>query len=67
MFQDLQAAWRQETELETQVEELTKQNREIEQEIEDLAPGGPGIEKRARQDLGWSKEGEIVIRIPDKK
>lgn len=66
-FHDLQAAWREEAELEAQVEDLVKRNSEIEQAIEDLAPGGPGIEKKVREDLGWSKKDEILIRISDKK
>ncbi len=66
-FHGLRAAWREEADLEAQVERLKEQNRKIEREIEDLAPGGPGIERKARQELGWSKADEIVIRIPDKK
>ena len=66
-FHDLSAIWNQELELETQVEELKRRNAALEDEIKDLAPGGPGIEKRAREDLGWSRPDEIVIRIPEKQ
>lgn len=66
-FYDLRAAWREEAELEVQIEELQQQNTALEQEIEDLGPGGPGIEKKAREDLGWSKENEVIIRIPEKE
>ena len=67
MFRDLWTAWREEAALKAQIAEIEKRNGALEQEIEDLAPGGPGIEKRVREDLGWSKKDEIVIRIPGKK
>ena len=66
-FHKLREVWRQEAELEAQVEDLKGRNAELEQEIDELAPGGPGIERRAREDLGWSREDEVVIRIPEKK
>ena len=66
-FHDLSQVWKQEAQLEAQAEELRQLNAEIEREIEELAPGGPGIERRAREDLGWSKKDELVIRVPNKK
>lgn len=67
MFRDLWTTWSEEAALKAQIDEIEKRNRELEQEIEDLAPGGPGIEKTVREELGWSKKNEIVIRIPGKK
>lgn len=67
MFRDLWTAWREEAALKAQIAKIEKRNGTLEQEIEDLAPGGSGIEKIVREDLGWSKKDEIVIRLPGKK
>ena len=56
-----------EDKLERQVEELSRENSELQQDIDNLGPGQFGIEKRARERLGWSKPGEVVIHVPDKR
>ena len=56
-----------EEELERQIEELNRENSELQQDIDALGPGQFGIEKRARERLGWSKPGEVVIHVPDKR
>jgi len=53
--------------LEHQIEELQQENSELQQDIDALGPGQFGIEKRARERLGWSKPGEVVIHVPDKR
>ena len=66
-FTDLRNAWAQEEQLNRRLETLREDNAVLEREIEDLAPGGAGIEKRAREELGWSRPDEIVINVPEKK
>ena len=56
-----------EEKLELQIEELEQENADLQQDVNALGPGQFGIEKRARERLGWSKPGEIVIHVPDKK
>lgn len=56
-----------EDKLERQVEELNRENSELQQDIDNLRPGQLGIERRARERLGWSKPGEVVIHVPDKR
>lgn len=56
-----------EDDLERQIEDLKQENSELQQEIDALGPGQFGIEKRARERLGWSKAGEVVIHVPDKR
>ena len=53
--------------LERQIEELNRENSDLQQDIDALGPGQFGIEKRARERLGWSKPGEVVIHVPDKR
>ena len=53
--------------LERQIEELRRENSGLQQDIDGLGPGQFGIEKRARERLGWSKVGEVVIHVPDKR
>ena len=57
----------QEAALEEEVMLLMEENEALEREIEALEPGNFGIEKRAREQLGWSKPGEIVVHIPEKR
>ena len=56
-----------EDKLERQIDGLMRENSELQQDIDGLAPGQFGIEKRARERLGWSKPGEVVIHVPDKR
>ena len=67
IFQDLRAAWGEERRLEAEIEELHRVNSEIEEEIGDLEENGARIEELARQKLGLAREGEVVVRLPDKK
>lgn len=53
--------------LERQIEELQRENSDLQKDIDTLGPGRFGIEKRARERLGWSKPGEVVIHVPDKR
>lgn len=56
-----------EDKLERQIEGLERENTELQQDIDALGPGQFGIEKRARERLGWSKAGEVVIHVPEKR
>ena len=53
--------------LERHIDELKLENSELQHDIDALGPGQFGIEKRARERLGWSKPGEVVIHVPDKR
>ena len=64
---ELRSSWREERELQQELQRLRDENVSIEDGIEDLSPDGAAIERIARQDLGWAKPGEIVIKIPEKK
>ncbi len=64
---ELRQSWRQESDLQHELQQLQEENAGIENGIKDLAPDGAAIERIARQDLGWAKPGEIVIKIPEKK
>lgn len=66
-FQPVAAALGAEAELERQIEQLQGENEQLSAEIESLKPGAFGIEKRAREKLGWSKPGEIIVHIPHKR
>lgn len=66
-FQPLAETLTKESELELQIESLKDENAALQQEIDDLMPGEIGIEKRAREQLGWSKPGEFVVHMPDKR
>jgi len=64
---ELRAAWRAEAALEEQVAALKADNDRLEQEIEELEHNGRRVEEIARGKLGYAREGEIVIRIPEKR
>lgn len=64
---DLRAAWRAEADLERQVAALKADNARLESEIEELEQNGRRVEEIARGKLGLAREGEIVIRIPEKR
>ncbi len=66
-IQPLIEALANEDQLERQIEELQRESSELQQDIDALGPGQFGIEKRARERLGWSKPGEVVIHVPDKR
>lgn len=64
---ELREAWRQEGELEREGEALKARNAALEGDIEALEVNGARVEELARRELGLAKDGEIVIRVPDKK
>ncbi len=64
---ELDHAWREEAQVEHTIAELKQENAGIEAAIKNLGPDGDGIEKIAREDLGWAQPDEIVIKIPEKK
>ncbi len=51
------------THLEQKVNRLKRQNAELRAEVENLRTVGQAIERRAREDLGMIREGEIFIRV----
>ena len=66
-FQPLAETLVRESELEEEIDRIAVENEDLQEEIDTLMPGRFGIEKRAREQLGWSKPGEIVVHIPEKK
>ena len=66
-FQPLAETLQRESQLEEKIIQLKGENGTLKEEVDQLKPGHFGIEKRAREQLGWSKPGEIVIHIPDKR
>jgi cell division protein FtsB len=50
--------------LETDIEFLRKENERLGREIESLKSSTFIVEKIAREDLGMSKEGEIIYMLP---
>ncbi len=66
-FQALEETLQKESELKTTIREIQGENLALQDQVEALEPGEFGIEKLARERLGWSMPGEIVIRIPDKR
>ena len=66
-FRSLQEELEKEEALEREASQLEQENAVLNEEIGTLEPGGFGIEKRAREKLGFSEIGEIIIHIPDKR
>lgn len=66
-FQPLAESLNREAELEQSIIELKEENESLTEDVNSLMPGEFGIEKRAREQLGWSKPGEIIVHIPDKR
>lgn len=66
-FQALTETLESEAELEKEIVRLKQENKVLQEDINALMPGEFGIEKRAREQLDWSKPGEIIVRIPDKR
>lgn len=64
---DLNDSWEKESQMEEAVRQLEDENARIETAIKELAPDGKAVEQIARQDLGYAKPGEIVVKIPDKE
>lgn len=64
---ELRQAWHRERGLRDEIEALRQENAHIEKVIEELGPGGAEIERIARQELGWANDGEIVVKIPEKR
>lgn len=66
-WSELLAVWEQENQLRQANESLREENTGIEAAIKELSPDGREVERIARQELGWAKPGEVVIKIPEKK
>ncbi len=66
-FQALEETLAKEAELKERVLEIQSENLVLQDQVDALKPGEFGIEKRAREQLGWSMPGEIVIHMPDKR
>jgi len=48
----------------TDLDQLNKENLQLEQEVKDLKTDSHKIEKIARDELGLAKPGEVIIKIP---
>ncbi|MDE0105598.1 MAG: septum formation initiator family protein [Bryobacterales bacterium] len=66
-FYEFQKTLSAEAQLEEQIDELERENAALQREIEELGHGGIGVERRARELLGWSRAGEVVIHLPEKR
>lgn len=66
-YQELKETLDKEAELKEQIVSLEQENESLQEDVDALMPGKFGIEKRAREQLGWSKPGEIVVRLAGKK
>lgn len=64
---ELRASWSREEAISSEVDHLKQQNDELEKEIGELESDGDGVERIARQKLGWAEEGEVVIKVPEKE
>ena len=64
---DLNDSWEQESQMEEAIRQIEDENGRIETAIKELAPDGKAVEQIARQDLGYAKRDEIVVKIPDKE
>jgi cell division protein FtsB len=64
---ELRESWGREEELSSEIERLKQQNGELENDISELESDGNGVERIARQKLGWAEEGEVVIKVPEKE
>ena len=50
--------------VQSNLDQLTKENEALEQEVKDLKSDPRLIEKIARDELGLARPGEVIIRIP---
>ena len=64
---ELTNSWEKENQLEQEILRLEFENERVDAAIKELAPYGKAVERIARQDLGWAKPGEIVVKIPEKE
>lgn len=55
------------SEAQAQKDRLEQRNRLLEEEIHDLKNGQDGIEERARNELGFIRDGETFYRVLDNK
>ncbi|MBI1356296.1 MAG: hypothetical protein GC160_18295 [Acidobacteria bacterium] len=65
---ELRQAWRQEAQLEQDVERLEESVGELEASVESLASDdSEAIQLLAREKLGLARRGEIVVKVPNKQ
>lgn len=64
---ELTDSWEKEKQMEQAIRRLELENQQLEATIKELAPDGQAVERIAREDLGWAKPGEIVVKIPEKE
>jgi cell division protein FtsB len=50
--------------VQTELQQLNKENLQLEEEVKDLKTDPHKIEKIARDELGLAKPGEVIIKIP---
>lgn len=60
-------SWEKENQMKQAIRRLELENQQLDAAIKELAPDGKAVERIARQDLGWAKPGEIVVKIPEKE
>jgi len=65
-YRALQASRQEQRDWEARNEALRRRNAGLEKSILDLRTRPEPIEKRAREDLHWTRPGERVIRSPQK-
>lgn len=67
-FLDLRQAWRQESQLETEISDLEQRIAELEDSVEGLeADDSEAILLLAREKLGLALDGQIVVKVPEKE
>ena len=66
-FLEVRDVWLQQRELEREILRLEQENARLDSQIRDLRQNGWSVERLARQKLGLARQGEVVIRIPEKK
>jgi len=64
---ELRASWGREEATSDEIVRLRQQNGELEKEIRELESDGDGVERIARQKLGWAEADEVVIKVPEKE
>ncbi len=66
-YQSVIETLKEESRLEAEITALEDENQALQTDMDSLKPNGFGIEKIAREQLGWSRDGEIIIHLPDKR